>query len=198
MFKEILSTDEKSLEYVQSSLRSAKDIYKDGGHVTMIYKDQLFRLQYDNRRKIVVPEGLESNTDFSSILLDSNPVLNAEESKNLRYISKLHKSRLYNKSSNILSGNKYKDYSDLAVRNFIKGLLSDPPKYNLPSQSNYTDIIRFIKQFDSEIKVTKQSISNLKNRKTILKNVPRTKETLQFIEYVKTKYPNFDEKAFFH
>jgi len=99
----------------------------------MVYKDQIFRLQYDNRRIIIiVPKGPENNIDFSSILLDSKPVPNKEYSKNIRFMSKLHKQRLYNKQCNkqcnILSGYKYKDYTDLAISNFIKGLLSNPPK----------------------------------------------------------------------
>jgi len=164
----------------------------------MVYKDQIFRLQYDNRRIIIVPKGLENNIDFSSILLDSKPVPNKEYSKNLRFMSKLHKQRLYNKQSSILSGNKYKDYTDLAIRTFIKGLLSNPPKYNLEDGlSDYSGIIEFLRKFNSSLKISKQSISNLKNRKMIFKSVPRTKENQEFVEYVKTKYPNFDDKTFF-
>jgi len=196
LFKDILKRDDKSLEYVQSSLRSAIDLYKEGGHVTMVYKDQIFRLQYDNRRIILLPKKYENTTDFSGILLDSNPVPNKEYSKNLRYLSKLHKQRLYNKHSSTLTGNKYKNYTDLAIRNFIKGLLSDPPKYKLDKYLNYSEIIDFIKAFDDKAKVSKQSISNLKNRKMILKPVPRTKETVEFVEYIKTKFRNFDENDF--
>lgn len=68
-----LNTDEKELEFIQTSLRSALDLYKDGGHVTMIQKDQTFRLHYDNRRLIDAYESDIENpiTDPSRVLLDS-------------------------------------------------------------------------------------------------------------------------------
>jgi len=49
-FLEVLKSETKTLEFTQSRLRTATDIYKQGGHVTMIYRDQLFRMHFDNRR----------------------------------------------------------------------------------------------------------------------------------------------------
>ena len=45
-----LKSEVKTIEYVQSSLRSASEIYKEGGNVTPKYRDQQFRMHYDNRR----------------------------------------------------------------------------------------------------------------------------------------------------
>jgi hypothetical protein len=58
-------------------------------------------------------------------------------------------------------------------------------------------VIEFIKGFDNKIKISKQSISNLKSRKMIFKTVPRSKETLKFIDYVKRKYKDFNDEEFF-
>jgi hypothetical protein len=146
----------------------------------------------------MVPKEYENTTDFSNILLDSKPVLNVEYCENLRNMSKLHKLFIYQKQSNTLSGNKYKDYTDLAIRNFVKGLLSTPPKYNLDNNYlSYSDIINLIKEFDSKVKISKHSISKLKNRKMIFKPVPYTKETMKFVEYIKTKFKDFDERSFY-
>jgi hypothetical protein len=198
MFLNALSEDHKSLEYLQFSLRSAKDIFKKGGHVTRVYKDQVFRLHYDNRRLIQIPDNFdESIFDLSKTLLDSKPVKSIEESRNLRNISKIHKIKLYNKETTALSSNTYKDYSDLAIRNFIKGLLSEPRLYNLDdSLKTYSDIIEFINGYKGSKKITKSSISHLKNRKMVFKPVPRTKETLEFVKYVKGKYKDFNEEDF--
>jgi len=49
----LLATLEKYFEFTQSSLRGANEIYKKGGHVTMTFKEQIFRLMFDNRRQIV-------------------------------------------------------------------------------------------------------------------------------------------------
>lgn len=91
-----------------------------------------------------------------------------------------------------------KDYTDLAIRNFLKGLLSIPPKYNLVNDfKSYSEIIDFIKNYKRKIRISKSSLSNLKNRRMVIKAVPRTKETERFTEYVKTRYKNFDDKTFF-
>jgi len=91
-----------------------------------------------------------------------------------------------------------KDYTDLAIRNFIKGLLSIPTKYNLVNDfKSYSEIIDFIKNYKRNIRISKTSLSNLKNRKMVIKAVPRTNETERFTEYVKTRYKNFDDKTFF-
>jgi len=198
LFKETLKKEDKSLEFIQFSLRSALDIYKEGGHVTPVYKDQIFRLQYDNKRQIIIPKGYEDTVDFSNILLDSHPVPNKEFSKVFRFLSKFHNQSIYSKGTSSSSGNQYKNYVDLAVRNFIKGLLSDPQKYNLNTEINsYSELIEFVKGFDDKIKISKHSISKLKNRKMIFKTVPRTKETMKFVVYVKEKFPEFDEDRFF-
>lgn len=48
----------KEIEYINTSLRSGLDIYKHGGHVTRVYRDQRFRLFNDGRRCIVIPKDL--------------------------------------------------------------------------------------------------------------------------------------------
>lgn len=48
-----IKTESKTIEFIQSRLRSASEIYKKGGHVTMQYRDQLFRMHYDNRRVLL-------------------------------------------------------------------------------------------------------------------------------------------------
>lgn len=59
-FSEVMS-DKKEIVYTQSSLRGARSVYDDGGHVTMDYNDQSFRLVYDNKRKILIESDLNKN-----------------------------------------------------------------------------------------------------------------------------------------
>jgi hypothetical protein len=63
-FKEIMK-EKRAIEFVQTSLRGAKDVYEKGGHVTMSYRDQSYRLVYDNKRKVLTSPG--------SKLLDTEP-----------------------------------------------------------------------------------------------------------------------------
>lgn len=84
MFRETLNTEIKTIEFIQSRLRSATDVYKQGGHVTKIYRDQQFRMHFDNKR-VLIP--LNNNIG----LMDSKPLNTVKHGENLRYISKLPK-----------------------------------------------------------------------------------------------------------
>ena len=188
------------MEYVQSRLRSASDIYKQGGHVTPVYRDQLFRMHYDNRRLIVEPEKPADFDNFNNCLLDSKPVRNVNEALNLRFISKISKAGLYSKQTRGGGvSNTYKTYEDLAVRNFLKGLLADPPKFNLNRDdlNSQKKILEFLESYHPSIKYTLSGLSNLRNRPIKWKSVPQTPQTDAFINYVKAKFKEFDVTAFY-
>ena len=256
MFIKLLKNQnrDRNIEFIQSSLRSALDIVKYGGHVTKKYKDQKFRLLYDNRREIiddmtslkyiknindvvnqsnsinVNPNSnsnsnskndlLKSNEDNNIIidnlfndndkeisilnkdvysLKDSKPLKNSVTCFNIRSIANKFRFNEYNQRTSFNSNKKYKNYKDIAVKSFIKGILSSPSKY--PDISfvlvSYDKIIEFVKAFDPKYKISKSSLSHLKNRKLVNKQVPKNDDTILFVEYVKSKYPNFDEKLFF-
>jgi hypothetical protein len=46
VFLATVKSEHKTIEYVQSRLRSANEIYKRGGQLTMVKKDQLFRMHF--------------------------------------------------------------------------------------------------------------------------------------------------------
>jgi len=50
LLHDTFNTSGKSLEYIQRTLRSGLDILKEGGSVTTVYKDKIFRMYYDNRK----------------------------------------------------------------------------------------------------------------------------------------------------
>src|SRR3954454_24829960 len=107
---EVLLTKEKYFNFLTSRLRSAKEIYLKGGHVTMIYSDQIYRLMFDNKRVIL-------DKDLNVTLFESKPLKNVEEGKMLRYISKLPKTSSYSKMSGCGSNNLYKSNEELMIRN---------------------------------------------------------------------------------
>lgn len=121
---------DKQIDFISTSLRSALDIYKEGGHVTRVYRDQRFRLNFDGRREVIVPDDIrkgiyEGVLDWDGILLDSNPVKDPEQSRFYRSVSSLNKSVVYQKTTTAgSSSSKYKDRSELAYRNFIKAYYS--------------------------------------------------------------------------
>lgn len=110
----------------------------------------------------------------------------------------MHKKVLYNKATSGESGLKYKSREELAPRNFLKGYLSDPPLYGLRGNEfkNYTELIEFLKGYSSRLKVSKSSISKLRNRRMVYRGVPRTPETLAFVAYVESKLDGFRREEF--
>jgi hypothetical protein len=205
---EVFKSDGKTLEYIQSRLRSATEIFKKGGHVTMVYKDQHFRMHFDNKRVIEIPLELIDQTSktevgnlfTSHVLLDSKPLKSVSQGENLRYISKLPKIKQYSRYSNFGSPDlKYKKTEDLAVINFIKGIVAEPPMFNLHrlDLKKNKHIVEFIKQYDKNTKISANSIAALKGRAITLKSVPRSKETEEFVKYVKSTFQNFDEENFY-
>lgn len=166
----------------------------------MTYKDQIFRLLFDNRRKIIEPLNFKS-VDFSNCIIGSMPLTSIEECKRIRFISKIKRTSIYNKNTSPSSRNVYKHLLELAVRNFIKGYLNKEPLFGLQGNEfkNYKELKDFILAYEpaKHILISSQSISNLKHRKMIFKPVVKRKETLDFIEYVKTKIKSFNENEFF-
>jgi hypothetical protein len=201
IFKDVLSTEEKSFEYIQHTLRSAKDILKNGGHVTSLYKDKKVRLLYDNRRQILEPKGFDC-TDMSQNFLDSKPFQSILECYRQRFISRFAFKTPFLKVNPIRSQTRsvYRSYIEIGVRNFIKGYLATQPCFGLKGDEfkSYRELIDFIYGFTQtkSIKLSRQSITNLKQRKTILRPVPKTRENLALVEYFRTKLPHFDEKSF--
>jgi hypothetical protein len=53
-FKDVIqNSSSKVIEYIQTGLRSAKDVYDYGGHLMRTYKDRSFSLEYDNKRLVI-------------------------------------------------------------------------------------------------------------------------------------------------
>lgn len=195
---ENFKSEPKTIEFIQTSLRSASEIYKHGGHVTMKYRDQLFRMHYDNRRVLLWETTIPSTIE---VLVDSKPVKNVQEGDNLRTISRMYKQKLYGKYSNAGTGvNKYRDNEEIAVRYFLKGLVATPPKFNLPPDSFYTykEIIAFVKEFNPKLRFNEKDLSNYKNRNVKVLKVQKSKETEAFVRYVKEKFDSFDIGSFYN
>ena len=136
MLKNILKSREKYMEYTRKSLRSAKDIFVQGGHVTTIIKDQTFRLFHNNRRRIIEDETfMNSNrVDLSNTLMDSKPLKNINHCKTLRFLSKFPITIPFNKNNANRSQTTYKTNIEVGVRNFIKAYYSKNETFGLKGE----------------------------------------------------------------
>lgn len=201
LFKKTLGDNEKFFEFTRNSLRSAKDIFNKGGHVMMTGKDQIFRMFYDNRRKIIEPEGLDFfNYDRSNVLLDSKPLSNINECRTRRFLAKFPIIAPFNKNNTNRAKTSYRTSIEIGVRNFVKAYYSLNEKFGLEGNEfrHAKDLITFISGHKSTkgIKISPSSISNLKHRKLIWKPVPPTNDNIMFVHYIKRSFPNFREDLF--
>lgn len=198
IFKLVLKSDEKHLEFVTKRLRGAKDVFSKGGHVQHVYKDQKFRLYHDNRRQIIEPPGFKGH-NLSNTLLDSKPIITGPQVLQMRSLSRFPFTLSFNKQTSIRSGTTYKSYLDVGVRNFIKSYVAKQPLFGLRGDEfkSYKELLAFINEFDStklknfNVKISKQSISNLKHRKLIWRPVPSTSETESWVRYIQCRLPHF-------
>lgn len=189
----INNKSDKSIEYVQSGLRSATDILRYDGHVLMKYSDKKYSLEYDNKRRIVDKNPLMN-------LYDSVPWNNIKEYSKIRILKETVNVPIYEGYSTTPS-KAYKSYLETGVRGFIKIYLNEPVRYGLPKDMfpTYKSLIDFIYEYKpaQEVKLTPKRISDLKNRNTITRAVPRTVENESFIKYVKNSIKTFNEELFF-
>ena len=150
---------------------------------------------------------MSSKTKFASTLLDSEPVPNAHYAANLRYISRRSTAIEYSPRTSLAAGkSKHKNMLSTAVRQFVKIIYTNDPGYieNYPDvikmfkYSSLQGVVNFINKYDDgNVKLTPHYIAVLKSRRIIFKQVPRTKETLAFVKYLKITFPNFNEDLFF-
>lgn len=194
MLTSTLHSEHRYMEHLITGLRSATDIYKHGGQVTPIYKDQSFSLTYDNKRRILDTVALKPS------LRDSVPIRSATECKLYRLLagrsSTSYMNQLY---VGIRDVKKYKNKLELSVRNFIKGLFNGD--FGFASDLiNYEQIISFFKLYKGT-KVSNIYLAQLRRRKGTRVKVPKNIETLEFVEFIKTSFkiedPEGFEKAFF-
>jgi hypothetical protein len=139
---------------------------------------------------------------MSSTLLDSKPFKSKELCLKLRFLSKFSNKNPYLKRSVVRMNSKsmYKDYTEIGIRNFIRGYLAKEPLFGFKGTEfkRYRDLIEFIYGFNptKPIKVSSQTISKLKHRKMLIRPVPKTRENKSLADYIKSKFPYFDVSTF--
>ena len=199
----------KQINFIQFSLRSALDIFKDGGMVTPILNERVFNLKYDNRRLLSA-----SNTELqlmskstNTIFVDEDSQLDCSEDLTSYRISRPYYSiidcqrnrklsSLGNKRfnsyypSNTITNDKNGGYVSLTKRMLVRALLQYPEWFGLSK-----DIItrQFIVQLLSEIgiKCLVGFVSKQKDAPFIENTLPGTKKVLDLLDRLTSKLPEF-------
>jgi hypothetical protein len=196
LFKNTMDDKEnynKEFTFPEMRLRSPIDIFKQGGHVTRVYMDKTFSLLYDNKRLIT--------NDKNATILVSMPIKDSDHALLLRTAKSLDRSKKYTKNSHVVANSRYSNYLELGVRNFVKFLLADKLNLNYNDNFNsYKELVDYIKLYDNNINISERIIIRYKqdSKFKIPRLVPRITEVTKFIDYIKLKFPNFEDKNFFN
>jgi hypothetical protein len=191
LLKDTMNSKNKEIVYLNHRLRSSLDVFKHGGHVTSVYKDQVFRLFYDNKR--VIQEG---GGDF----LDSKPVQDIDQAELLRFLGKLPRKTMYEKNTTSVNSYKstYKNTIDVVARNFIRSYLSGDLNLDNKYFKNYTELAEFVNNFDNSLKITPNIIAQLKRRPARPKIILKDSISEKFVKYISEKFPSFNGSKFFN
>lgn len=170
----------KTLPYIQTSLRSAKDIYLFGGHSTIKLTERNFNLSFDNRREITKNHGSYHET---------KPFLHAQNSILYRKIAGLGSGR-YRLYSPISSTQCKGDAYLALTKRMIVRLLRENPSY-LKSQSlSRLEIQKITKEIG--LPCTLNFISKQKEKPFIFNSIPSTEKTKAILKNLSVVFPSLD------
>jgi hypothetical protein len=134
-------------------------------------------------------------------------LVEVSQGKNLRFISRLSKNKLYAKYTSEVKSKELirskNQEEERIVRCFIKGLLSTPPKYNLNRLDliSYLDIVEYIHSYNPLIKITENTLSILKSRLKTSEmqwmSVKKSEKSEEFVLFVKHKFKDFNVSEFY-
>jgi hypothetical protein len=128
------------------------------------------------------------------------PWESVKECREVRGVLKVVNLNDYNRILSKPGSSSYRRYVELGVRSFIKGYLLDEPLYGLKKDDfkRYQDIVDFVKGYEpaKSLRVSQDSISKLRHRKMLIRNVPKIRETKEFANYVVGKIPHFNVNLF--
>lgn len=95
---------------------------------------------------------------------------------------------------------KYKDVTDIAVRNLVKGLVSSPPLFNLNPTvfKNDLEIVEYVKSYKPSVKMGVERVSMYRQRGVKLGKIMETNSSADFVKFVRQKFPDFDHVSFYH
>jgi len=173
--------DDKQVPFIQSSLRSAKDIILEGGHTCLKLEERIFNLKYDNRRLI---------KDCFDGFYSSIPHVNVDSCRLARSISSLSSNR-YNKYYPLnLVKSDGRTYLSLTKRMLVRVLLNSPSVLKIDRSFDRSEIVEIMGLLG--IKCLKDYVSKQRLAYPIPKSLPATDEIRSILEKFKGLFPSFD------
>lgn len=187
MVQEVMSSDKKEINYRQMSLRGANEQYKSGGHCTPKYSSRSYKMIYDGRRRVVVPEELKIKYLNKGLPLPKDQIYETEAWKEAKeailsrcIMNTWKKAKFVKHSPRLLPSTKeYEDFNEHSVVVDINSgrsvdITSKDPRdlyYNqerrllsegiLEKLAKFRAYRRRLKNLESNIKESKLKIENL-------------------------------------
>jgi hypothetical protein len=84
----------------------------------------------------------------------------------------------------------------MIIRNFLKALLNNELNLSRDSFKDYSEIVKYIKEFKPGYNISENYISQLKRRGNFVR-IPKTEFGEMFVDYVCIRFPNFDREKMF-
>jgi len=170
----------KQIAFIQTSLRSAKEIYQGQGHCTLKINERFFNLRYDNRREITQEcKGYHQTKPFNDKTHSVQSRLIAGFG-GIRY-------RIYSPVSSCQT--KGDAYLSLTRRMVVRLLRTDNFFINHPQLSRL-EIALILKKIG--LRSSLNFISKQKNLSVILNSIPPTPKTLECLKNLQVLFPSFD------
>lgn len=172
----------KQIAFIQTSLRSAKEIYQKGGHSTLNLSERIFNLKFDNRREIVHElDGYHQ----------TKPFYDKSHSAQFRLISGFGNGRyrIYSPiSSTQCKGDAYLSLTRRMVVRLLRvgDYLSDDRL-----SFSRLEISKLLSEIG--LKTSLNFISKQKNKPVIFNSIPSTPKTLDCLRKLKVIFPSFNE-----
>lgn len=181
---------DKTLPFVQFSLRSAKDIYQKGGNVTAKLQEKVLNMKHDNRRNVT--ELSELNEGFFAISLPHESIISC---KKFRLISSLGSKRFnvfYPSGSSKSTDNK--NYLSLTKRMLVRALLNHPSLFGFDNTLTRSEIVEFLAKY--KIVCRKDFVTKQKSLVFVKNSLPSTTAVLKVLECIQQDHPAFDKTIF--
>ena len=175
--------DTKRIPYIQTSLRSAKEIYQFGGHSTLKLSERIFNLKFDNRREITQKQNGYHQT---------KPFYDKSHSTQFRLISSFGNGRYRIYSPISATHCKGDAYLSLTRRMIVRLLRTGDYLTDVKLSFSLREISMILSEIG--LKTSLNFISKQKNKPVILNSIPLTPKTVECLRKLKVIFPFFEER----